>query len=158
MKTPIITLVLVMSVCICLSGQNTVAQDKWLGSWKLNPAESKFQTGSPPKSSTLIFAETAEVIKVTNNWVNSVDIPARTEFKAKYDGKAVPIDGLPPGSTATLSRVDAYTLDMIQKSANNVTVSTHYVVSRDLKKLTVNQTVTNADGLRLINILIFEKE
>ena len=150
-----ITLVLIALLGSAL-GQN-IAQDGWVGVWKLNAAKSKSQGGPLPKSITIRMDDLAGGVKVANDWVNSVDIPSHMEFSAKYDAKEVAVEGLPPGSTVALTRIDALKLDVIQKSAG-VTTTSHYVVARDGKTMTVNQTITNVDGLKLNNVLVFDKQ
>jgi hypothetical protein len=135
-----------------------MGQDGWIGVWRLNVAKSKSQDGPLPKSNTISFEAISYGVKVKNDWVNSVDIPTHTEFTARYDGKSVSVMGLPPGSTVTLTRIDNLRLDVIQKSATGVTSTAHYVVSRDGKTLTVNEVLTNVDGLRLNNLSVFNRQ
>jgi hypothetical protein len=135
-----------------------IGQNTWIGVWTLNVAKSKSQDGPLPKSNTIRFEAVGDGIKVTNDWVNSVDIPTHTEFTARYDGKSVTVQGLPPGSTVALTRIDRFKLDVIQQSATGVTATAHYVVSRDGKTLTVNEVITNVDGLKLTNHSVFDRQ
>jgi len=151
------TMILILIAFLSSAFAQNPSQDGWIGVWKLNVAKSKSQGGPLPKSNTIRIEDLSPGIKVVNDWVNSVDIPSHSEFSAKFDGKEVPVAGLPPGSTVSLNRIDARRLDVVQKSAG-VTLSARYAVAGDGKTLTVTQTITNVDGLKLNNTLVFDHQ
>src|SRR5262245_54389606 len=124
---------IIIVVALLSLGQNPVP-DKWLGVWQLNLAKSKYQS-LPPKNRVLKFEPVPGGVKATSDLTDSEGV-VHIEFTAKYDGKDVVMNGPVLRQTITVTRVDAFTFDTVQKSSGTVTSTAHYVVSRDGKTLT----------------------
>src|SRR5262249_46146956 len=126
-----------LSLCLLtlLISAQTPAADKWIGTWKLDPARSHYQAGTLPKSRTLQFIATGGRVKASSDLLDDVGI-VHIEFDAKYDGPDVPMRGGNPGPTIAVKRTDAYNFTTFQKSGGTVVVTTHFVVSHDGKTLT----------------------
>ncbi len=83
-------------------GVTTLAQS--VGTWKLNPAKSKFQESQSPKSQTVAYEAAGEGIKVTVD-TTPADGPAiHYAYTADYDGKDVPVVGNPNADMAARTR------------------------------------------------------
>src|SRR5262245_55165945 len=67
--------------------------DGWVGTWKLNPAESKFVQGPALKSNTLTIEKTEAGYKFTAKTVRADGTSAATEYVTNFDGKDVPVTG-----------------------------------------------------------------
>src|ERR1041385_32945 len=84
-----------------LFGQAKAAPDKWMGTWKMNLAKSKYQSGTIPKSRTLTFQEVVGGVKAVSDLLDDIGA-VHIEFTAKYDGKDVPMRG--PFQGITIAR------------------------------------------------------
>ena len=143
------------STCLVLS-QDFGQTDHWIGIWKLNVARSKFEAGPLPINSTMTFQETPGGVKVTNDWVNALGQSNHIEFTARYDGTPVPLQNF--RSTISIKRIDTYTFDVTQHSDDGFMITTRHMVSPDRKTLTSSQTVTMSDGVKLINMSVFDRQ
>lgn len=150
--------VLICIACALVFAQATPSGDKWLGTWVMDATKSKYQTGPLPKSATLTITDANGNVKVVFESVNSFDVPATTQFVAKFDGPEVEVDGGQLGTIVSLKRIDLYTFDVIQKVKPGITMSGRHVISRDGKTMTVTQNVTNVDGLKLVNRVVYDKK
>ena len=63
-----------------------------------------------------------------------------------------------PGPTIAVKRTDAFNFDTFQKSDGKVTVTTHYVVSRDGKSLTATANGLDGNGKKYINVSVYDKQ
>jgi hypothetical protein len=130
-------------------------QDKWMGTWKLNLAKSKYQS-TPPRSRILKFEPIPGGLKASSDLVDG-EGNVHIEFSAKYDGREVVMNGPVLRQTIALTRVDAYTFDTVQKSSGSATSTARYVVSRDGKTLTVTAVGSLPDGRKVTNISVYER-
>src|SRR5258705_13788504 len=86
------------------------AADSNIGTWKMNPAKSKFSPGPAPKSQTLkIEAWGPDGVKYTADGVDAEGKASHWEMQAKYDGKFVPFTGNPDADMLAYKRIDANT-------------------------------------------------
>ena len=148
------------AVCVgaLLSGSALLAADNWIGSWKLDVAKSKFSPGPAPKSMTLKFAATADGIQFTSDGVDAEGKPTHSQFASKFDGKEVPYKGNPNADTASPKRIDGNSYSNPWKKDGKETTTSHVVVSKDGKTLTVHQTGKNAKGEAVKHTLVFERQ
>jgi hypothetical protein len=140
-------------------GVSTIAADSNVGTWKLNPAKSKFDPGPAPKSQTLtIEAWGADGVKYSSDGTDGDGKPMHWEFQAKYDEKFVPFKGNPDADMLAYKRIDAHTVESTTQLKGKVTGHTRAVVSADGKTRTLTQTGKNAKGQDIHNTLVFEKQ
>jgi hypothetical protein len=134
------------------------ADDPMLGSWKLNVGKSRLGSG------TAIKAETNRVepyggngIKLTAEITRPDGSKVTESYAGTFDGKEFSVGGDPNVDAAYLKRIDAYTMERVNKKAGKPTTTMHYVVSKDGKTKTVTITGTTAQGNPVDTVLIFEK-
>ena len=137
----------------------TAADDPMLGSWKLNIAKSSF--GSGPA----IQAETNQVepfggngIKLTAQITRADGTKVTESYAGTFDGKEFSVGGDANVDAAYLKRIDARTMERINKKAGKPTTTMKYVVSKDGKVKTVTITGTTAQGQPVKTVLVFEKQ
>ncbi len=135
------------------------ANDPMLGSWKLNVAKSSF--GSGPA----ILAETNQVepfgangIKLTAQITRADGTKVTESYAGTFDGKEFSVGGDANVDAAYLKRIDAHTMERINKKAGKATTTMKYVVSKDGKIKTVTITGTTAQGQPVKTVLVFEKQ
>ena len=136
-----------------------IAADSNIGTWKMNPAKSKFSPGPAPKSQTLkIEAWGADGVKYTADGVDADGKPTHWEFEAKYDGKFVPFKGNPDADMLAYKRIDANTVESTTQLNGKPALIAKIVVSADGKTRTLTQTGKNAKGQTVKNVVVYEKQ
>ena len=81
-----------------------------------------------------------------------------TTFSAHYDGKDYRWTVNANFDTIALKRLDAYTVNTINKKDGKRVQTSRIVVSKDGKTLTNTQKGTNASGQRVNNVLVFDRQ
>src|SRR5467141_3853980 len=76
------------------------AADQHSGTWKMNPAKSKYSPGPAAKIVNL-----------------------KIEYDAKFDGKDYPVTGLPYADTVSVKRIDANTIQSTLKKGGQVVMT-----------------------------------
>jgi hypothetical protein len=107
--------------------------DEHSGTWKLNPARSKYTPGPAPKNMTETIVLDQHAYKVDANGTAADGTPIHIEFNAKFDSKDYPMIGVPWADTLSVKWIDAHTPQMIQKKDGRVTMLITCKVSTDGK-------------------------
>lgn len=129
-----------------------------LGTWKLNPAKSKYNAGGPPKSGTTKIEPAGAGVKYTVEQTLADGTLRHWEFTANYDGKDVRVTGENPlGNTVALTRVDARTVRIVSKQDGKPTVNQTSVVSTDGKSRTVTTKGTSPSGEAVDGTIVYER-
>ena len=134
------------------------AEDPMLGSWKLNVAKSKFGSGPAIKVETnQVESFGGNGIKLTAQITRADGTNVTESYAGTFDGKPFSVAGDANVDTAYLMRIDAHTMERINKKAGKPTTTMKYVVSKDGKTKTVTITGTTAKGEPVHTVLVFEK-
>ena len=128
-----------------------------LGSWKLNPAKSKFSPGPAPTSGTVTFTAVGQGVKAVVDTVGPTGAKVHWEYTADFDGKPHPVTGNPDGDMVVAKRVNATTVETTYTLKGKQTTVNTRVVSADGKTMTVTSKGTNAQGQKIDNMQVFEK-
>lgn len=131
--------------------------DPFIGTWKLNMAQSKFTPGPAPKSGSVTFTTAAPGFRAVVEGVGPKDEKSRWEYTGNYDGKDYPLKGNPDGDMISVRRINANTVETTIKRAGKPAVTNMRTVSADGKTLTVVTKGTNGQGQTVHNVQIFEK-
>jgi hypothetical protein len=149
---------MVLTVALCfVAGAVGFASDVQIGTWKLNDAKSKFVAGSS-KNNTVVYEATGDSVKVTVDGTDGAGKPAHNEWTGKFDGKDYPLVGDPAADTRSYKKVNANTLDLVNKKDGKVTVTGKIVVSADGKSRTITTTGTSPDGKKVKNVAVYDKQ
>jgi hypothetical protein len=132
--------------------------DPLLGTWKMNPAKSRYDPGPAPRSVTVTFAPAGDGVKVTADEVDADGKARQTEYTVKYDGKDYPIKGAANADTVAVKRIDANTTERTDKKGGKVVATFQRKVSTDGKTLTVTLTGTNAQGKPVNNAVVLDRQ
>jgi hypothetical protein len=144
-------------VALALSGVARAA-DQHSGTWKMNPAKSKYTPGPAPKSITVKIDSDADNIKLSSDGIDSAGNPTHIEYTAKYDGKDYPVTGAPNADTVALERPDASTIRSTLKKGNQVVMTVTSVISRDGKMRTSTFKGKDAQGQDVNNVVVYDKQ
>jgi hypothetical protein len=165
MKTRSIVVCLQLLGVVALLTVTAMGADTLVGTWKLNVAKSKYSPGPAPQSNTIKFDAVDGGIKLTADGVDAQGRKTHNDYTAKYDGKDYPahpmLDGKPnPNAADTVSykKIDDYTYEVTAKLKGKTLNVARHVISKDGKTRTVTTTGTNAQGQKLNDVTVFEKQ
>ena len=134
------------------------ARDPRIGTWKLNVAKSKFSPGPAPQSLTVKVELAGKGEKATTEFVNPDGTRTTVQYTANFVGKGYPLTGSQVPDTVSLKRIDARTTDRTDKKGGKVAQTLRRVVSQDGKTMTVTVKGTNAQGQKVNNVVVFDKQ
>jgi hypothetical protein len=147
-----------------------------IGMWKQNMEKSTYSPGPPPPKGTAAVRQYAagddgSIIAVTFN-INPAGLPSLGAISAaNYDGKEYPQHTLATLATSLSSHIgpriertisykaiNLYTVEIVQRQDGRIVSRSTRTISRDGKTMTEEQDFTDAQGQRVHNILVFEKQ
>jgi len=133
--------------------------DNFLGTWTLNVAKSKYDPGPAPRSQTTILEAVAGgTTKERGDRVNADGSKTQWEWTAKFDGKDYPVKGDPDRDTVSLKKIDDNSIEVTNKKDGKVTNTMKIVVAKDGKSRTNEASFTNAKGVKVHNIIFFDRK
>src|SRR5712691_344171 len=134
------------------------AADQHSGTWKMNPAKSKYSPGPTPKSITVKIDSEGDNIKLSSEGIDAAGNPTHVEYTAKYDGKYYPITGVPNADTVALERLDASTTRSTIKKGDQVVMTVTSVISKAGKTRTSTFKGKDAQGQDVNNVVVYDKQ
>ncbi len=134
------------------------ADDQHSGTWKMNPAVSKYSPGPTPKSVTLKVDADENNIKINADGTDADGSPTHVEYSAKFDGKDYPVTGLPYADTVSVKRIDTNTIQSTLKKANQVVMTVTSTVSNYGKMRTSTFKGKDAQGRDVNNVVVYDKQ
>jgi hypothetical protein len=129
----------------------------YYNTWKLNVEKSKYNPGPAPKSNLLTVTAAGQGVKYVSKGVNAEGKETGQEYTANYDGKDVPLTGSQVSDTTSLKRIDANTVERVDKKGGKVMSTIRRVYSKDGKSMTATVKGTNTKGDPTNNMLVYEK-
>ena len=146
----------VLAAAVVTAAQTT---DPFVGTWRLNVAKSKYTPGPTPKSITSTYEAAGKGYKVSVKNEPSTGPVQQYSYTTTLDGTDTPVTGNNPNAdTISVKRIDARTLEIVNKKGGKVTTTQRQVVSADGKTRTVTTTGTDASGQKVNNVAVFEKQ
>jgi hypothetical protein len=147
----------VMALAI-LSGSGVAqAPDRLAGTWALNVARSRF-AGPPPKSQTTVMHAMGGGLHEVVDRVNADGTTTQWEIMAMYDGKEYPVTGDPARDTVALTKVDDYTVDVVNRKAGTVVNTMRIVVAPDGRTRTNTAVTTDSTGRQTESVIFFDRQ
>jgi len=133
------------------------AADPIVGTWKLDVAQSKFNTGAKLTAGTRVYTE-ANGLYTLNQMLTGADGKERSNQVQYRDGKDMKQATGVAADTTHATKVDANTWDFDLKKDGKVVGHVHRVVSADGKTLTVHNTGMQLSGVTGDETLVFSKQ
>lgn len=134
-------------------------KDPFLGTWRLDLAKSTYSPGPPPKSTTSTYEAAGKGYKVSVKTEPASGATQQWSYTSSLDGKDSPISGNNPNADmVAVKRVDANTLEIVNKRNGKVTTSQTNVVAADGKTRTVTTTGTDRQGQKVNNVAVYVKQ
>jgi hypothetical protein len=157
MKTLLGTLALGALLALSSVAIAADAPESVVGSWKLNTAKS---TGNipMPKSETRTYAAAPDGVALTWTRVGADGKESTVKTTFKYDGKDYPVTGSPDFDALNAKRVDANTIESVQKRNGKDVGTTKRAVSADGKTLTLTSKFTTADGKDAMTMMVYDRQ
>jgi len=136
-----------------------MALDPAVGTWTLNLGKSKLDASSPaPKSSVRTYTATPDGLKVAIHSVNATGEAHDLTSSFSYDGKQHPVTGSEDYDTIAVTRTgpNDSKSDFIKggKVIGHLTRS----VSKDGKTMTVTSDLTNAKGVKVHDVAVYDRQ
>ena len=95
---------------------------------------------------------------MTVDGVDENGAASHNEWTGKFDGKDYPVTGDASGDTRSYRRINKNTLALTNKKGGKPTLTGRIVVSADGKTRTVTTTTTNAQGKKVTNKAVYDKQ
>ena len=152
-------IVLLAATFLVVTAAGAQSKDPLLGAWKLNLAKSKYSPGPLPKSSTSTYEAVSKGYKVTVRTEPASGPVQEWSYTTSLDGTDAAIIGDNPNADTTMvKRVSATTLEVVNKKAGKVTTTQTNVIAADGKTRTVTTTGTDAQGRKINNVAIYDRQ
>jgi hypothetical protein len=132
--------------------------DPVVGSWKLNLAKSTFGGGPALKSQIRVYSQSARGVTLKMKTVSADGKETTTETTYNIDGKDYLSMGNPDFDSLSGMRIDANTTEFTLKRAGKPVGTIRRAISKDGQTLTLNFVITNADGVRLSQLTVFDRQ
>jgi hypothetical protein len=157
-RLPRVTIILAAAVLAVGVLATAQTKDPFVGTWTLNVAKSKY-SGPVPKSITSTYEAVGQGYKVSVKNEPASGPVQQYSYTTSLDGKDVPMTGNNPNAdTVAAKRIDAHTLEIVNKKSGKVTTTQRNVVAADGKTRTITTTGTDAQGQKVNNVAVFEKQ
>jgi hypothetical protein len=133
------------------------AQSPFVGTWKLNPAETKYTAGDPAKDVTLVIQEQDDNLQVTATGTNADGSPLSVKYTIPVKGGAGQVqDG--PYDSITAKQLSANARENTYKKDGKVVSSRHLVVSKDGKTMRSTVKGMDAAGKMVAGTDVYDKQ
>jgi hypothetical protein len=133
------------------------AADPFVGTWKLNPAKSKYKTGSAPKDQTLTISESGGDLDIAVKGTTSDGKPLTNHYTIPATGgTGKVIESAYEGISG--KRPNANERETSYSKAGKVVYTTHAQVSKDGKSLTVHAKGVSPAGQMVDASVSYDKQ
>ena len=135
-----------------------VAADQHSGTWKMNPAQSKYSPGPAAKSVSLKIEADEKGVKIDAEGTDGGGNPTHVAYDAKFDGKDYAVTGVANADTVSVKRVGADTIQATMKKGDQVVMTVTSKVSTDGKTRTSTFHGKDAQGRTVHNVVVYDKQ
>ena len=132
--------------------------DPVVGTWKLNLAKSTFGGGPALKSQIRTYSQSAQGITLKLKTVSADGKETTTQTTYQLNGKDYPSMGNPDFDSLSGMQIDTNTTEFTLKRAGKPVGTIRRTVSKDGQTLTLNFVITNANGVQLSQLTVFDRQ
>jgi hypothetical protein len=132
--------------------------DPVVGTWKLNLAKSTFGGGPALKSQIRTYSQSGPAITLKMTTVSADGKETTTQTTYHLDGKDYPSMGNPDFDSLSGMQIDTNATEFKLKRAGKRVGTIRRTVSKDGQTLTLNFVITNATGVQLSQLTVFDKQ
>jgi hypothetical protein len=150
---------LLVAIFVLLAGAAVaLADDPWIGTWKLNAAKSEFGPGAP-KYTSVTDAPDGDMIKVTLDGVDAKGTPVHNEWKGRYDGKDYPVIGDPDSDMRSYLRISRDgSIGVVIKKDGKVVITGRIRQTSDGRTRIVTSRLATATGPGPSSTAVYDKQ
>lgn len=130
--------------------------DHLSGTWKMNPAKSKYDPGPMPKSASVTFSTDGDWQVVKTESVSAEGKAFSATNRYKYDGKEYPYKMATGDTTRAYKKTGDHNYEFTSKAGKGVSKGV-VVTSKDGKTRTLTVTGTDKDGKPVNVVAVYEK-
>ena len=134
------------------------AADSSSGTWKVNTQKSTYSPGPAPKNLTVVIECDDNNYKIDATGTDGEGKPIHVQYSAKFDGKDSPATGSPNVDAVAIKRIDANTIETVQKKDGKVVMTITSKVSNDGKTRTSTWRGKTTEGKDVHNVVVFDKQ
>jgi hypothetical protein len=148
---------LALSVAL-VRAQSPEPSDLFLGTWKLNVAQSKYPPGACPRQMTIEMTMVADGIHYVSETTYADGRNSRSEYTAAYGAREVLVKGsvgllLP----VSLKRIDPHTVEATYTRGLQPVATSRRVVSADGRVMTITTTSPAKPGQNVTTVSVYDK-
>ena len=132
--------------------------DPVVGTWKLNLAKSTFGGRPALKDQIRTYSQSARGITLKMKTVSADGKETTTQTTYQLNGKDYPSMGNPDFDSLSGMQIDTNTTEFTLKRAGKPVGKIRRTVSKDGQTLTLNLVITNAKGVQLSELTVFDKQ
>jgi hypothetical protein len=134
-----------------------VAADPFVGTWKMNPAKSKFKTGAAPKEQNVTISESGGDLDIAVKGTAADGTPISTHYTVPSSGGTGKVIESPYEAVSG-KRMSANERETSYSKGGKVVYTTHAKLSKDGRTLAVNSKGTNPAGQMVDGTVTYEKQ
>jgi hypothetical protein len=134
------------------------AADPVVGTWTLDAAKSTFTAGPAVKDQTRTYSKSDKGTTAAIKTVGADGKESTTETTYRFDGKDYPVTGNPMYDGISGRQVNSHTATFTLKRGGKAVGTTRRRVSQDGKTLTASIKLTDANGEKTDNVMVFNKQ
>jgi hypothetical protein len=135
-----------------------IAADPFEGTWKLNPALSKFQTSPAPKSQTVKIESLKNAQNMVADEVDAAGNVLHGGFFAKFNEMDYPYTLHPTVNTIALKRTNKNTIITTTKKNGEEVARIRWVVSKDGNTMSGTEITKGRKAEKVISTYVFERQ
>lgn len=152
-----IALGLIFVLCLSVAGVWAEGLEQMAGTWDLNVAKSRFTPGTEMKAQTRVYEVKGREVKQSIDSIDGQGMAVHNSSTVVYDDKDHPLDDNPDADTIAVKQTGPLTGVTTLKKNGKVVQQVTRTLSADGKTLTFRYEGSNATGLKVDNLLVFEK-
>ena len=134
------------------------AADISTGTWKMNYEKSRYSPEAKPTSLTVVVQCDANDYKIDATGTDRNGKPIHMQYSAKFDGKDYPAIGFVGADVVSVRRIDANTVETMEKKDGKVVMLILSRISKDGKTRTSTWQGLTPDGKDVHNVVVYDKQ
>lgn len=135
-----------------------LAQNPFVGTWKLDAAKTKYTSGEPAKDTTLVIEEQGDNLQVTATGTAADGSPLSVKYTVPVKGGAGQVQESATYDAVTSKVVSARVRENTYSKGGKQVSSRHVVVSKDGKTMMNTMKGMNNLGKLVAGTDVFEKQ
>lgn len=151
----------VMAIVTGAAGGNVAAAastDPVIGTWQLDAAKSRFNSGPTIKNQTRTYSQSGKEITLEMKTVTADGKEVTVHTTYRLNGKSFPVTGAADYDSISAHKISSHSARFTLKKEGKVVGSSSRTVSKDGKTLTSRARIKMANGEKADYVLVFEKQ